>query len=56
VQLVQSEDAALSEREAAPLIERFLAARSRLEVAEAEVKRLRQVATIEYVGEFKRSN
>jgi len=56
VQLVQSEDAALSEQEAAPLIERFLAARARLEVAEAEVKRLRQVATIEYVGEFKRSN
>jgi len=56
VQLVQAEEAALSEQEAAPVIEQFLAARARLEVAEAEVKRLRQVATIEYAGEFKRSN
>ena len=56
VQLVQAEDATLSEQEAAPVITQFHAARARLEAAEAEVKRLRQVATIEYVGEFKRSN
>jgi EpsD family peptidyl-prolyl cis-trans isomerase len=55
-QLVRVEDAALSEQQAAPVIEQFLAARSRLEAAQAEVKRLRQVATIEYVGEFKRNN
>ena len=41
---------------AAPLIEQFLAGRKRLELAAAEVRRLREVATIEYAGEFKRSN
>jgi len=56
VQLVHYEEAPLSEQQAAPLIEQFLAGRKRLETAAAEVKRLREVATIEYVGEFKRSN
>ena len=41
---------------AAPLIEQFLAGRKRLETAAAEVKRLRELATIEYLGEFKRGN
>lgn len=49
IQLEHAEDAPLSEREAAPLIERFLAARRRLEVAAAEVKRLREAARIEYI-------
>jgi hypothetical protein len=53
VQLVQAQEAPLSEREAAPLIEQFLSGRKRLELAAAEVKRLRDVARIEYVGEFK---
>jgi len=56
IQLVHSEEAPLSEQQAAPLIEQFLAGRRRLEAAAAEVKRLREAATIEYVGEFKRSN
>jgi len=53
VQLVQAQDAPLSEREAAPLIERFLAGRKRLELAEAEVRRLREVARIEYLADFR---
>ena len=56
VQLVQAENAPLTEAQAAPLIEQFLAGRKRLELAAAEVRRLREVATIEYAGEFKRSN
>jgi hypothetical protein len=35
------------------LIEQFLSGRKRLELAAAEVRRLRDVARIEYVGEFK---
>lgn len=56
IQLVHAEDAPLTEQQAAPLIEQFLAGRRRLETAAAEVKRLREVATIEYLGEFKRGN
>jgi EpsD family peptidyl-prolyl cis-trans isomerase len=56
IQLVHAEEAPLTEQQAAPLIERFLAGRRRLEFAAAEVKRLREVATIEYLGEFKRGN
>ncbi|HEY2337688.1 MAG TPA: EpsD family peptidyl-prolyl cis-trans isomerase [Burkholderiales bacterium] len=51
VQLVQAQDAPLSEREAAPLIGEFLSGRKRLEVAAVEVKRLRAAARIEYVAE-----
>ena len=54
VQLVHAQEAPLSEREAAPLIEQFLSGRKRLELAAAEVKRLRGAASIEYVGDFKR--
>lgn len=53
VQLVHAQEAPLNERQAAPLIEQFLAGRRRLEVAAAEVRRLRQAANIEYVGEFR---
>jgi EpsD family peptidyl-prolyl cis-trans isomerase len=56
IQLLQAEEAPLTEPQAAPLIEQFLAGRRRLETAAAEVKRLREVATIEYLGEFKRGN
>lgn len=48
--LEHAEDAPLSEAEAAPVIERFLAGRQRLEVAAAEVRRLREKARIEYVA------
>ena len=54
VQLVQAEEAPLAFEQAAPLIESFLAGRKRLAVAEAEVKRLRETARIEYVAQFKR--
>jgi len=56
IQLVHAEPAPLTEQQAAPLIEQFLAGRKRLETVAAEVKRLREVATIEYLGEFKRGN
>jgi EpsD family peptidyl-prolyl cis-trans isomerase len=54
VQLVQAQDAPLSEQDAAPLIEKFLSGRRKLELAMAEAKRLRAAAKIEYVGDFKR--
>jgi EpsD family peptidyl-prolyl cis-trans isomerase len=54
VQLVHAQDAPLVEREAVPLIEQFISGRKRLELAAAEVKRLRGAASIEYVGDFKR--
>ena len=53
VQLVHAQEAPLSEQQAAPLIGEFLAGRKRLEVAAAEVRRLREAAAIEYVGEFR---
>lgn len=56
VQLVYAEHAPLTLQQAAPLIEKLLAGRKRLEIAAAEVKRLREIATIEYLGEFKRGN
>src|SRR3954447_10477670 len=54
IQLVGAQDAPLSERDAAPVIEQFIAGRKRLELASAEVRRLRETANIEYVGDFKR--
>ncbi len=53
VQLVYAQEAPLTEQQAAPLIEQFLQGRKRLEVAAAEVRRLRGVASIEYLGEFR---
>lgn len=52
VQLLQSREAPLSEQQAAQVIERFLLNRKRLDVAQAEVRKLREQAKIEYVGEF----
>jgi EpsD family peptidyl-prolyl cis-trans isomerase len=54
VQLVHAADAPLSEQQAAPVIEQFLAARKRMELATAEVRRLRDGARIEYAGDMKR--
>jgi hypothetical protein len=53
VRLVSAADAPLNEKQAAPLIEQFLAGRKRMELAAAEAKRLRAAARIEYVGDFK---
>jgi EpsD family peptidyl-prolyl cis-trans isomerase len=54
VQLLEAAEAPLSLEQATPLIETFLAGRKRLALAEAEVKRLRETARIEYVAQFKR--
>jgi EpsD family peptidyl-prolyl cis-trans isomerase len=51
VRIEQAEPAPLDEAQALPLIERFLAGRRRLEVAAAEVRRLREAAHIEYTTE-----
>ena len=48
IELEHAEDAPLSQAEAEPLIERFLAARERLEAAATEVRRLRRAARIQY--------
>jgi EpsD family peptidyl-prolyl cis-trans isomerase len=53
IQLEHAEEAPLSEPQALPLIERFLAGRRRLEVAAAEVRRLREAARIEYTTQVK---
>ncbi len=52
VQLLQAQEASLSEEQAKPVIERYLQSRKLLGTAEAEVKRLREHATIEYLGKF----
>ena len=49
IQLERAQDAPLDEAQAAPTIERFLAARRRLEIAAAEARRLRGAAHIEYI-------
>jgi EpsD family peptidyl-prolyl cis-trans isomerase len=53
VQVLRSEEAPLSGQQAIPVIERFLLNRERLELARAEVGKLREQAKIEYLGEFK---
>jgi len=52
VQVVNAEEAPLALEQSQALIEEFLAGRRRLEVAAAEVKRLRATARIEYVAQF----
>ena len=52
IQVVSAEQAPLALGESQALIEEFLAGRKRLEVAAAEVKRLRAAARIEYVAQF----
>jgi EpsD family peptidyl-prolyl cis-trans isomerase len=54
VQLIHAEEAPLGAEQAQALIEQFLAGRKRLEIAAAEVKRLRESARIEYLAQFKR--
>lgn len=52
LQRVQAEDAPLSERQATPIIEQFLGGRRRPDAAREEVRKLREQANIEYVGDF----
>lgn len=54
LQLMHAQEAPLSEQQAAPVIEQFLAARKKIELAAAEVRKLRDGARIEYVGDIKR--
>lgn len=54
IQLIHAEDAPLNAEQANALIEQFLAGRKRLEIAAAEVKKLREGARIEYVAQVKR--
>ena len=54
IQLIHAEDAPLAANEAEALIEQFLAGRKRLQIAAAEVKKLREGARIEYVAQVKR--
>jgi EpsD family peptidyl-prolyl cis-trans isomerase len=51
--LLSATEAPLGEKQAAPVIEQFLAGRKRMELAAAEARRLRDSARIEYVGDFK---
>lgn len=50
--LIHAEDAPLSETQAAPVIEQLLANRWRVELAIGEIRRLREKARIEYLGQF----
>jgi len=52
VQLLQGQEASLSEQQAIPIIEQYLHSRKQLALAQAEVRKLREQARIEYVGEF----
>jgi EpsD family peptidyl-prolyl cis-trans isomerase len=52
VQLMGAEEAPMSEQQATPIIKQFLAGRKRLEVAQDQIRKLREQAKIEYVGEF----
>jgi EpsD family peptidyl-prolyl cis-trans isomerase len=52
VQLVASQSQPLDQKQATPFIEQFLSNQKRTDLAATEVKRLREAAKIEYVGEF----
>jgi EpsD family peptidyl-prolyl cis-trans isomerase len=52
MQLMGAEEAPMNEQQATPIIKQFLAGRKRLEVAQDQIRKLRQQAKIEYVGEF----
>jgi EpsD family peptidyl-prolyl cis-trans isomerase len=50
--LAGSQEQPISQEQAAPIIERFLVNKKRKDLAEAEVKRLRETAKIEWLGKF----
>ncbi len=52
LQVLASQPQAIDEAKATPLIEQFLGTRKREELGRAELKRLRDTAKIEYVGDF----
>lgn len=54
LQVLTSQQQPIDEAKATPVIEQFLATRKRDELARSELKRLRESAKIEYVGEFEK--
>jgi hypothetical protein len=52
VQIVQSQSQPLDEKQAQPFIEQFLTNQARMKIAQEEVKKLRDAAKIDYVGDF----
>lgn len=52
VQIAQSQSQPLDEKQATPFIEQYLQNRSKMDLAQNELKTLRGAAKIEYVGEF----
>ncbi len=55
VQLVASQSQPLDEKQAAQFIEQFLTNQRRTELASGDLKKLREAAKIEYLGEFARA-
>jgi EpsD family peptidyl-prolyl cis-trans isomerase len=52
VQLLRSNELPMTESEAAPVIERYLVNKKRVDIAATEVRRLRGQAAIEYLGDY----
>jgi EpsD family peptidyl-prolyl cis-trans isomerase len=52
IEVLASEPQPVDDKKAAPAIEQFLSSRKREELAAIEVKRLRDAAKLEYVGDF----
>ncbi len=55
MQLAASQRQSLDQEKAKPVVEQYLLNRARLDLSQAEVKRLREGAKIEYLGEFKQA-
>jgi EpsD family peptidyl-prolyl cis-trans isomerase len=51
-QILSSKDAPVDETKARPIIERFLQNKSKAEAVQAEMKRLKEVTKVTYLGEF----
>src|SRR5215470_357783 len=52
LQVLASQVQPVDDKQAAPVIEQFLTNRKRDQLAQEELKRLREAAKIEYVGDF----
>jgi len=56
IQVIASQSQPLSEKDATPFVEQFLTNRRRDELARSELKKLRDSAKIEFVGEYAKSS